>query len=103
MSITHAIWRHAVESLEGKTVNLSGISQLTGTRIATLWTYHHGRARWTAELWLKSLVIMGAARIENGVLMIPVPADLDAPASSDRALRLPIVRRTGDSQVPADE
>lgn len=99
MSITHAIWRNAVESLSGKAVNLSGISQLTGTRIATLWTYHHGRARWTAELWLKSLLILGAARLEGDKLVIDVPEGLDAPLASDRAVRSPGIKRATSGQV----
>jgi len=87
MSLTHAIWRHSVDLLGGKTVNLSGISSLTTTRIATLWTYHHGRARWTAEIWLKSLLLLGAAKIEGGKLVIDIPEGLEIPAADDRALR----------------
>lgn len=70
MSITHDLWRSAASRIPQKSVNLSKVSKILGVRVATLWTYHHGRARWTADLWLKSLILIGAAKLENDKLVI---------------------------------
>lgn len=71
-SITHRLWSKAVSKLENKSVNLSKISKLTQVRVATLWTYHHGKARWTADLWLKVMLLTGIAQISENQLIIPL-------------------------------
>lgn len=76
MSITSQIWRFASGKLAGKSVNLSKVSKILNVRVATLWTYHHGRARWTADLWLKALILIGGAKIQDESLIIPITNDL---------------------------
>lgn len=75
MSITHDLWRSAASRIPQKSVNLSKVSKILGVRVATLWTYHHGRARWTADLWLKSLILIGAAKLDNDKLVIDLTDD----------------------------
>ena len=87
MSLTHRIYEAAAKALVGHTVNLSGLSELTGVRVATLWTYHHGKARWTADLWLASLFYIGAAKIVDGQLVIDLPELFEAPQPNARAIK----------------
>lgn len=72
MSITHKVWSFATARIEGKTINLSAAAKVLNVRVATLWAYHHGVARWTADLWLRGLFLMGAAKIENDAIVIPI-------------------------------
>ena len=73
--ICQAIWNFAAQKYEGKSINLSRVSKETNVRVATLWTYHHGKARWQADLWIRGLLLLGHARVENGSLVIPLPDD----------------------------
>lgn len=94
--ICQAVWAYACSRYEGKNVNLSRVSEANGTRVATLWTYHHGKARWTADLWVRTLLLLGHARIENDALIIPVPPGYDPGIQAfERAYR---VKREGIPQ-----
>lgn len=73
VQLAHRIWRHAVRSLGDSTVKLSGLSEAIDVRIATLWTYHHGKARWPADTLIDALISIGGASIVDGKLIIPIP------------------------------
>lgn len=74
-----------------RSINLSGISRLLGTRVATMWSYHHGKAKWPADLWLLSLILTGGCKVDGKTLTITIPLDILDPAHpigfSDQALR----------------
>lgn len=74
VQLAHRIWRHAVRSLGDSTVKLSGLSEAIDVRIATLWTYHHGKARWPADTFIEALISIGGATIVDGNIIIPIPS-----------------------------
>jgi hypothetical protein len=79
VSLAQTIWRFNSRSYEDRTINLSAIAKAAKLRVATIWTYHHGKARWTADVWIKALLLLGAAEVigDNIVIKIPEGLDLD--------------------------
>lgn len=74
MSIAHHIYKAWGDVLteNDSVVNLSRLSQLIGTRVATVWAYHHGKAKWPADIWLLSLILTGAAKVEGDTVTIKI-------------------------------
>lgn len=75
MNLCQSVWNRATKACPGKTVNLSKLCNELGVRIATIWTYHHRKARWTAEHWLQSCLAVGAAHVEDGRIVIDLTPD----------------------------
>ena len=76
MRYASRIWACAASRIPDKTINLSRLSAHLGVRIATLWTYHHACAKWSADLWLKSLIATGNLDIEGDKITITCPPDV---------------------------
>lgn len=78
MSISHHIyqqWTNVISESDA-TVNLSQLAKLIDTRVATVWSYHHGKAKWPADVWLLTMILTGCAKIEGGTLTLSIPVDI---------------------------
>lgn len=91
MSIAQKIWLYHANQSEGRSVNLSAIAKACKLRVATIWTYHHAKARWTADIWLQALFLLGAAEFigDNIVIKIPEGITLDGPLATAFKQRRP--------------
>lgn len=87
MSFAHKIWLFNSKAPEGHSLNLSAIAAAAKLRIATIWTYHHAKARWTADTWIRALLITGGAEIMGDHIVIKIPEGLTLPAKIDNAYK----------------
>jgi hypothetical protein len=87
VSIAHAIWQHNAKSPDGRSLNLSAIASAAKLRIATIWTYHHAKARWTADTWIRAMLITGGAELMGDHLVVKLPEGLNLPAAIPNAYK----------------
>lgn len=82
MSLSQRVYKSWIKVHEdnGQLINLSKLAGLLGTRVATLWSYHHGKAKWPADLWILTMILTGGARVEGNSITIEVPDEILDPA-----------------------
>jgi hypothetical protein len=99
VSLAQTIWQAANRghAASQSTVNLSAVARRMRLRVPTLWGYHHGKVAWPADTWLAALLLTGAAKVENGALVVPLPDGAEPPfAFAAEALRKLLAHELGD-------
>lgn len=99
MSLAQNIWQAANQARAplDVTVNLSALARRIRLRVPTIWGYHHGKVAWPADTWLAAMLLTGAAKLQDDVLVIKLPDGI-RPAFSfaEDTLRRLMAHETGD-------
>jgi hypothetical protein len=100
VSLAQTIWQAANRghASSQSTVNLSAVARRMKLRVPTLWGYHHGKVGWPADTWLAALLLTGAAKVEGGALVVPLPEGVEpAHTFASETLRKLLAHELGDT------